>query len=182
MTTIDKEQFEYRGFNVTIQIHHDEDMGPPWKEDDGHGPVSGWRKRDSKRPGERVLIEDHNHCLFYDFAEACQIAKRDGWSLSDEGNAKIASRLGRKPTAEEIRVATVEQDFAYCRGFATGEWHWLGYTTVIANSSGDNIEGDSCWGFDDSDYMLKEAKDNAEASIDTWLETAEKTLVAECYP
>src|SRR3954454_23579890 len=77
---------EVDGFTCTATIHHDYDMGKPWVEHDGHGPVSEWRPKDSQRPGERVLCQDHDSCMFYDFAEAVKIAKRDGWGTKgDEG-------------------------------------------------------------------------------------------------
>lgn len=66
---------------VTARIERDDDMGPPWKEHDGHGPVSEWRPRESKRPGERILHEDRGSCRFYGWQEAVQIAKRDGWGF-----------------------------------------------------------------------------------------------------
>ncbi len=65
-------------FSVTLEP--DTDHGAPWDEEDGHGPVSDWTRRD-KMPGEMVLAEDHGWRRFYDFAEACRIARRDGWGF-----------------------------------------------------------------------------------------------------
>lgn len=65
---------------VKARIEYDEDMGPPWKEHDGHGPVSEWTSR-SKRPGERVLCEDRGSKRYYDWQAAIQQAKDDGWGF-----------------------------------------------------------------------------------------------------
>lgn len=62
----------------TATIHSDDSMGEPWKEHDGHGEVSDWTTR-AKLPGEMVLSEDGRSKRFYDFAEACKTARRDGW-------------------------------------------------------------------------------------------------------
>ena len=75
------------GFTFVARIESDEDNPAPWQNEDGHGPVSEWRSsggvghyaRPCKAPGERVLHSDGIKALFYDFAEACAIARRDGW-------------------------------------------------------------------------------------------------------
>lgn len=65
-------------FTITATIEHDSDTGAPWSEHDGHGPVTDWTIR-AKRPGELILSTDGPHKRYYDFAEACRIARRDGW-------------------------------------------------------------------------------------------------------
>lgn len=70
---------ERDGFTLRATIDHDSDYGTPWDDEDGHGPVSDWTKR-AKLPGELVLCEDDRGSRrFYDFAEACRMALRDGW-------------------------------------------------------------------------------------------------------
>lgn len=68
-------------FTVKARIVRDEDSGPPWENCDGHGPVSEWRPKDSKRPGEVVLHEYRGSCRFYDWQDAMKLAKRDGWGF-----------------------------------------------------------------------------------------------------
>lgn len=64
-------------FAVTIEP--DQAHGAPWDEEDGHGPVSDWARR-AKAPGEIELHSDrHGWRRYYDFAEACRIARKDGW-------------------------------------------------------------------------------------------------------
>jgi hypothetical protein len=64
------------GWSVAVRVTTDEDMNaiPPWEWADGHGEVSGWRPKNSKRAGERVLYTDRNSVRFYDFAGAVETA------------------------------------------------------------------------------------------------------------
>jgi len=74
--------FEHAGLTFRAKIERDDDMGAPWDEHDGRGPVSDWTTRD-KLPGELVLSEDRRgrSKRFYDFAEACRIARKEGWGF-----------------------------------------------------------------------------------------------------
>lgn len=78
---LDSFDFTRNGRDFVAEIHVDEGHGAPWEEEDGHGPVTDWERRD-KRPGELVLADDGRAKLFYDFAEACRIARRDGWGTA----------------------------------------------------------------------------------------------------
>ncbi|MFU7226440.1 hypothetical protein ACM744_06785 [Pseudomonas aeruginosa] len=40
-----------------VEFEDDYDAGTPWEMADGHGPVTGWERR-NKRPGELVLNSD----------------------------------------------------------------------------------------------------------------------------
>jgi len=82
---IDSFDFELDGASFRASVIHDSDMGTPWDNEDGHGPVSDWERR-AKAPNEIVLVGDGRGRLgtdaarrFYDFAEAVRIAKRDSW-------------------------------------------------------------------------------------------------------
>lgn len=171
------------GYTIHIHVHHDEDMGEPWKEHDGHGIVSEWTRRD-KQPGELVLVSDRNSKRFYDLAGTLELAKRDGWGIGDKPKlAALAAKLGHKPTAKEIRAEAVRMDYEHLRGWCNDEWQWLGYTTTIETPDGDEIDGDSCWGYEsDSDYMLSEAFGNAESEIAKHQTTLRETAIAECVP
>ncbi len=72
--------FTYRGRSFRIRLERDDDYSAPWDEHDGHGTVSEWTTRD-KMPGELVLNSDRHSKRYYDFAEACRIARRDGWGF-----------------------------------------------------------------------------------------------------
>ena len=76
----DSEDFTLCDGAFRVTIHHDQDHGAPWDEHDGHGPVSDWTTRD-KAPGELILSEDRRSKRYYDFAEACRVARRDDWGF-----------------------------------------------------------------------------------------------------
>lgn len=176
---------EHKGYTAKIAIHQDEDSGPPWKQDDGHGVISEWTTRD-KRAGERVLNSSGNSKQFYDFAASVDLAKRDGWGLSEAHKAELANKLGRQPTRKEIIAAAVESDYKFVRGWCDNEWCYQGYTTEIETPDGETFDGDSCWGYegtaDGEKYMLGEASDAAISAIERHLATVEQTAIAECVP
>jgi len=74
------ETFTHNGKTYAARLERDETHGAPWIEECGHGPVTGWERRD-KVPGELILAEDRGMARFYDFQEACKIARRDGWGF-----------------------------------------------------------------------------------------------------
>lgn len=166
------------GFTVRARIVHDPDHGAPWDEEDGHGPVSDWTRRD-KRPGERILssgMRSGEH-RFYDFAEAVKIAKRDRWG-SLPGDLKTACVDGVwRATAGDLSaeaddvnvairslfdqykaklggpgayaVAAVEADFARLKAWCDDEWFYVG---VVLSISRGGIELDdhaaALWGIE----------------------------------
>lgn len=187
-TPLDTITQEINGYTVRIRVHHDEGMGPPWEEHDGHGPVSDWfYHRPSswascKRPGQRVISKDGHNARFYDWQEATRIAKRDGWGLSDDVKMDLAKKLGRNPTRGEITAEAVRRDFEHLRARCNDEWHWLGYTTTITAPDGTEHDGDSCWGYEGKTYMIEEAEGSAEAFVANIIETAKATGEALCWP
>lgn len=76
----DFETIRVAGKAFAFKIEDDSDMGPPWENEDGHSPVSDWTTR-GKASGELVLSSDRDSRRFYDFKEACKIARRDGWDF-----------------------------------------------------------------------------------------------------
>lgn len=135
---------------VKARIEYDEDMGPPWKEHDGHGPVSEWTSR-SKRPGERVLCGDF-HVRFYDVQEAIKIARRDGWDAEPFGTGTAGERAAR----------AVEADYQRLRAWCYGDWRYVG--VVLSVSKGgivlDNYAA-SLWGIesDSGEYLTEVANE-----------------------
>ena len=107
--------FTYRGYEFRVSFEHDAFMGEPWKEHDGHGPVSAWTARD-KRPGERILAVDRHHRRYYDVKAALKIARRDGWGCS--------CPEGTHQTARQRAACAVDRDFEYLRGWCADEWQW----------------------------------------------------------
>lgn len=81
-------QFEVDGTQFAFAVAPDDcGMGPPWEEHCGHGEVREIRRNlwghYPKAPGERIIWEDGRAdvALAYDFAGACELAKRDGWGF-----------------------------------------------------------------------------------------------------
>lgn len=163
---------EHRGYKTTIKWFYDSDMGPPWKEEDGHGVVSDWTARD-KAPGELVLSSDRgSHKRFYDFAATVEIAKRDGWGLGDEEKAELEKKFGRAPTKNEIVTEAVWRNFKHLKDWCDNKWHWCGRTVEVEDSEGndatDDYFPDSVWGFESTCIQDEEEEvfQNAEQFID----------------
>jgi hypothetical protein len=132
---------ELDGFTLSVSTERDSDHGAPWEEEDGHGPVSGWRRYDSKQPGELVLNRDRDSARFYDFAEACRVARREGW------DAKPYNADGRE-TAKQQAAKAARADFEHLRAWCNDDWYYVG---VIVTASRDGIElgRASLWGIAD---------------------------------
>ena len=162
-----EETITVNGREFNVELTHDDCMGPPWKEHDGHGDVSEWRQQDyagniPTSPGERVLWRDSRgwDALVYDWQGAIAKAKADGWGLCDDELRKLADKLGREPTAGEIRERAVQRDFDYLRRYCAGDW-WFSVITVTDPISGfyeciGGVESDC------DDYVNELAKELAE--------------------
>lgn len=155
----DQATIEIDGFTVTATVHRDEDSGPPWKDSDGHGPVTEWVRRD-KLPGERILASDRGSHRFYDVAEAVRIAKRDGWG-------------GEGKTAGERAANAVERDFKYLQAWCNDEWFYVGVAVTVSRD-GVQLTDDydhACWGIDansgeDNNYLAEVANDYINQALD----------------
>ena len=135
------------GREYTWTVEYDCDIGAPWGEHDGHGPVTEWTTR-PKGPGERVLAEDRGSYRYYDYAEACRIAKRDGWSTTGIRKRQAA---GEVFTPKQIAAEAAAADFNYLRGWCNDEWCWAG---VVVTSEDD--ETDSLWGIESDAFGYHE--------------------------
>ena len=97
---------EINGRTFNVDIVTDDSHGAPWQEEAGHGPVTDWT-RSAKRPGEVAIASDRGFHRYYDFQEACQIARRDGWGwlpgrlvvdrFAHSGAHKWRARVERRP-------------------------------------------------------------------------------------
>lgn len=146
------------GTFYVARLEMDENMLAPWIEHDGHGPVSDWRNKDSKAPGERVLCTDRNSARFYDVQEATKIAKRDGWTCTHEHHR----------TPGEKRACAVATDYEYLRDWCEDRWHWVGVVLAKYQLTNDGLESvriddhvASIWGIDSNDraYLREIAND-----------------------
>ena len=167
---IDSTDYDHNGVTITVKWWLDHDFGPPWKNDDGHGPVSDWVRNRKKRPGERVLSSDHGSKLYYDFKEAVKIAKRDGWG---DGRDAKPYKTGTKG---QQAVRAVEHDFDYLRRWCSGQWQYVGYSVEI---EGFPDYADSVWGYE-SDYALEREKEVVADAI-KWIDNElSESADAEC--
>lgn len=139
------------GYRAEVTVERDQDMGEPWKEHDGHGPVSEWTTRD-KAPGERLLCVDHSHKRYYDFAEAVRIAKREGWDAPPYKTGTKAQQAAR----------AAEADYERLRGWCNDQWHWTGVCVTVFDRHDAEIADDSVWGVEsDGDYWEVLAREMA---------------------
>jgi len=158
------------GHYLKINCPYDEHMGEPWKEGDGHGPVSGWTRRD-KRAGERILSSDHGANRYYDFAGAVEIAKRDGWGLAEKELTDLTRKLGRAPSKKQIASAAAERDFQLLQDWCDDGWHWIFVDVVLHDPDDVEISRDSLGGVEDyTDYWRECAAEMGTCLIEAHLE------------
>ena len=152
----DGDTFIHDGLTFTFRIERDGDHGAPWDEEDGHGPVSDWTRRD-KIPGEMTLCEDRGSRRFYDFAEAVRIAKRDGW------NAPPYDVPGETKGQRAHRAAMA--DFDRLRRWCSDDWCYVG--VIVSCDDLPDEPAASLWGIesDAADYLREVAEELAEELI-----------------
>jgi hypothetical protein len=122
--------FEMEGLNFRVTIERDDDMGAPWDNSDGHGPVSGWTTRPA-RPGERVLCVDRNSKRYYDVSAAMELAKRDGWD---------SAPYGEPGETEGQRAArAVTSDFEYLRRWCADLWFYVCVGVQVVDADGNEV-------------------------------------------
>ncbi len=135
------------GYTATIDTEQDSGLGMPWKEHDGHGPVSEWTRRDPA-PGERVLCEDRGNRLLYDFAGAVALAKNDGWDTPPYGTG----------TKDDRAVRAANADFEHLRKWCAGDWGWIGVIVTVSRD-GAEVGSDSLWGIEScGEYWREEGE------------------------
>ena len=157
---------EVDGFTLTATIYHDDSHCAPWEAEDGHGPVSDWRSvgyrgHPAKSPGERPLCADRGSARFYDFAEACRIALREGWGTLD------GRRENETDRAYAARAA--EEDFKRLRRWCTDEWYYVGIAVTVERADV-RLTGrydHAVWGIesDCGSYLNEVAADLAEEAM-----------------
>lgn len=144
-----------RDYTFAVKTERDEESRTPWEDSDGHGPVSDWTRRD-KLPGELILNEDRGMKRFYDFAEACRIARRDGWGARDAVEGM---------THRQVAALAARQNFEYLKAWCDDEWHYVGVIVTLLDEDGEETGiSDSLWGVEDSDddYISEVARNLAD--------------------
>lgn len=159
---MDTHTIEHNGRTYQVAIVHDDCQRTPWEEEDGHGPVSEWRRRNyagyyDKAPGEMLLCEDRGSARFYDFAEACRIARAEGWDAKPYGTGTKRQQAARAALA----------DFDRLRRWCEGDWCYVGViVSPLCDCCGtpDGDRAESLWGIesDAGDYLDEVARELAD--------------------
>lgn len=147
--------FEHKGLNFRYEVLPDDCHGPPWEEEDGHGPVSDWVRR-NKLPHEWVLVEARGSYLYYDSKEAIKTALKDGWGPKDPAL-----------TPRQNAAAAVRADFENLRRWCNDDWSYVGVRVVLLDVEGEDTEEESAvWGVH-SDYVDDYLEELAEEILAT---------------
>lgn len=145
--------FQHLGASFRITLEHDDSHGSPWSEEDGHGPVSEWKRhafgqgtKPPKRAGERILVWNRGHYRTYDIRAATVQAIAEGWDAAPYGGTK-----------GERAARAVEADFQRMRAWCNDEWSYVGVIVELLDDSGDSLgETASLWGVEsDSDEYIR---------------------------
>lgn len=123
------------GLRCVATLQHDYDADPPWENDDGHGPVTGWLTRD-KRAGELVLCEDRGSRRFYDFAEAVRMARAKGWGF---GGKSVDDHMAGGMTIGQVAAAAAREDYENLRAWCRDEWFYVGVAVQLFDSNDEPI-------------------------------------------
>ena len=133
------------GWSLKFEIQRDDDSGAPWKECDGHGVVYERSGREDYMD-EWVLNSDRGWYRYYDWKASLKIAKRDRW--------------GCKPYDSSPAMDAVKADYEFLRRWCEDDWWWIGCIVTLYDEHGDELNSESCWGFDSDsmDYVASEAR------------------------
>jgi hypothetical protein len=107
-----------------VEFTDDTGAGAPWGNSDGHGVVSEWTTR-PKRAGELLLNQDRNSKRYYDFAEACRTALREGWDMA---------------TNKEQAAKAARADYEFLRAWCTDQWRYVIIDVTLLDEEGEPTE------------------------------------------
>jgi len=98
-----------------------------------------------------------------------QQARSEGWGIGPDEMAKLTARLGRKPTAGEIRAQAVEHDFEFLRGWCADEWEYVVLFVTLRDAQGAEIARDVLGGLESlGNYWKEEAASMANRLISSY--------------
>jgi hypothetical protein len=162
-----------QGWKLKVEHYSASDMGAPWDEHDGHGPVRvdhSARSRSyhssgtGKKPGEVEIHYEDGVSYFYDVVGALKKAREELWGLNPEAMAKLKEKVS-DPTMGQILAEAVKQDMAYLEGWLSGRWWWVDLKVTVHDCPAeylpykDTEDGEFCCGFESSsdDYLRESA-------------------------
>lgn len=146
--------FEHKGLKFRYETEPDDYHGPPWKEEDGHGPVSDWERR-KKLPHEWILAEDRGFYRFYDSKAALETALEECWGSWDPAL-----------TPRQNAAAAVRKDFENLRRWCNDDWSYVGVRVILLDVDGEDTEEDAVLGGVHSDYVEDYLEELAEEMWD----------------
>ena len=140
------------GWQIKVEFQRDDDTGEPWNEHDGHGLVYETHKREEYM-GDWELNSERGWYRYYDWKESLKIAKRDRW--------------GAKPYDTSTAMDAVKVDYEWLRRWCNDDWWWVGMIVTLLDEADNEIDSDSCWGYDSDsiDYLCSEARNWAARMI-----------------
>jgi hypothetical protein len=125
------------GRRVRVDFTHDEYMGAPWKEHDGHGVVRQSKNAHShygeKEPHERPLNRPASHewQYYYDVQGSIKRALEEGWGYIEINDwMRLLGQRRKNPTKRMIAALAVEEDFQHLRAWCNDEWHWCSVSVM----------------------------------------------------
>lgn len=166
--------FEFNGRTFHVELLDDDFCMAPWEENDGHGPVSDWTRRD-KKAGEWVLCEERRMKRYYDFSEAMRMAKRDGWDTPPYG-------VGTKG---ERAVRAVMADFEYLRRWCNDQWKYVTLHVILFDDDDDILYEDYLgsveYDYTSDGYWLEEARGLAANIMDEVRDQEQKMKITNRF-
>lgn len=131
---------------------------PPWENSDCHGDVRQLGRYEKPGRGE----VDIGGGWVYDQGGAFALASRQGWGLAPDDVARLATRLGKKPSRAQIRAEAIRQDIRYLQRYIEGDWYYLVVTVKLFDPTGMEVTSESVCGVEsDGDYWETVAKELA---------------------
>lgn len=150
-----RDTIEHEGHKFRIELVPDDCGEAPWDREDGHGPVSDWKRhafgrgtKPPKAPGEMILHWDSGSYRVYDFQAAVKQAKAEGWDTAPYGQGTKGERAHRAAMA----------DFNRLRDWCNDRWQYVGVVVHLLDDEGDDMgESESLWGVEsDSPEYIEE--------------------------
>ena len=112
----------------------------------------------AKLPGEVIIAQDRGSYRYYDFAEACRIARREGWDAEPYNNGQETKRQ----QAAKAARADMERMRQWCDNY----WSYVGVVVTAHCDCCDRFTGRSAslWGIesDAGDYLEEVARELAD--------------------
>lgn len=207
MFTDTDQTIEINGFTATATIVPDDYNEAPWNNDDGHGPVSDWTRRD-KEPGELVLCEERGSKRYYNYAEACRIALRAGWGtlpaplkteqtdngwrassgnftatapdLNEAIRSVYAAHRATFPSRRAYAAAAARADYERLRAWCNGDWHYVGVQVTVSRA-GIELANASLWSIesDAGDYLIETANELLQEALDEAADTIKRLTASQ---